>query len=207
MACKAENNVPAVGAREAARGRTISWMQVLTEEDETRPGEVKRFLPRPCLQCDDPPCTKVCPVKATYRNPEGLVAQIYPRCIGCRYCMAACPYTAKLLQLASVRRRRRPGAESGRLGAAQGRRGEVHLLPSPPAARPRAGTRRAAGPGPRATTFPPASRPARRAPWSSATSTIPAARSRGSRGAPAPSGSSRSWAPKPKVDLPDRGRE
>jgi molybdopterin-containing oxidoreductase family iron-sulfur binding subunit len=95
MACKAENNVPAVGAREAGHGRIISWMQVLTEEDEAHPGEVKRFLPRPCLQCDDPPCTKVCPVYATYRNPEGIVAQIYARCIGCRFCMAACPYNAK----------------------------------------------------------------------------------------------------------------
>jgi molybdopterin-containing oxidoreductase family iron-sulfur binding subunit len=47
------------------------------------------------LQCDDPPCTKVCPVYATYRNPEGIVAQIYNRCIGCRFCMAACPYNAK----------------------------------------------------------------------------------------------------------------
>ena len=91
MACKAENNVPAVGAKEAARGRTISWMQVLTEESEER----TRFLPRPCLQCDDPPCTRVCPVYATYRNPEGIVAQIYARCIGCRFCMAACPYNAK----------------------------------------------------------------------------------------------------------------
>lgn len=91
MACKAENNVPAVGAKEAARGRIISWMQVLTEESEER----TRFLPRPCLQCDDPPCIKVCPVYATYRNPEGIIAQIYARCIGCRFCMAACPYNAK----------------------------------------------------------------------------------------------------------------
>jgi molybdopterin-containing oxidoreductase family iron-sulfur binding subunit len=91
MACKAENNIPAVGPREAARGRTISWMHVLREESEDR----VRFLPRPCLQCDDPPCTKVCPVYATYRNPEGIVAQIYARCIGCRFCMAACPYNAK----------------------------------------------------------------------------------------------------------------
>ena len=91
MACKAENNIPAVGATEAGRGRTISWMQVLTEESE----EGVRFLPRPCLHCDDPPCIKVCPVYATYRNPEGIVAQIYPRCIGCRFCMAACPYNAK----------------------------------------------------------------------------------------------------------------
>jgi molybdopterin-containing oxidoreductase family iron-sulfur binding subunit len=94
MACKAENNVPAVGAKEAVRGRIISWMQVLTEEDEAT-GEVKRFLPRPCLHCDDPPCTKVCPVYATYRTPEGIVAQIYARCIGCRFCMAACPFNAK----------------------------------------------------------------------------------------------------------------
>lgn len=95
IACKAENNVPAVGAKEAARGRVISWMQVLTEEDEEHPGGKMRFVPRPCLQCDDPPCTKVCPVYATYRNPEGIVAQIYARCIGCRFCMAACPYNAK----------------------------------------------------------------------------------------------------------------
>ena len=95
MACKAENNVPAVGMKEAVRGRIISWMQVLTEEDEEHSGEVRRFLPRPCLQCDDPPCAKVCPVYATYLNPEGIVTQIYARCIGCRFCMAACPYNAK----------------------------------------------------------------------------------------------------------------
>jgi len=95
MACKAENNVPAVGMKEAVRGRIISWMQVLTEEDEEHSGEVRRFLPRPCLQCDDPPCAKVCPVYATYLDPEGIVAQIYSRCIGCRFCMAACPYNAK----------------------------------------------------------------------------------------------------------------
>jgi len=95
MACKAENNVPAVGAKEANRGRTISWMQVLTEVDEHDPLGKVRFLPRPCLHCDDPPCTRVCPVYATYRNPEGIVAQIYARCIGCRFCMAACPYNAK----------------------------------------------------------------------------------------------------------------
>lgn len=95
MACKAENNVPAVGVNEAKRGRVISWMQVLTETDEEHHASKTRFIPRPCLQCDDPPCTKVCPVYATYRNPEGIVAQIYARCIGCRFCMAACPYNAK----------------------------------------------------------------------------------------------------------------
>jgi molybdopterin-containing oxidoreductase family iron-sulfur binding subunit len=95
LACKAENNVPAVGAPEAARGRIISWMQVLTEGADGHEAGKISFLPRPCLHCDDPPCIKVCPVYATYRNPEGIVAQIFERCIGCRFCMAACPYTAK----------------------------------------------------------------------------------------------------------------
>jgi molybdopterin-containing oxidoreductase family iron-sulfur binding subunit len=95
FACKAENNVPAVGEPEANKQRVISWMQVLTDTEEAHGEEKTRFIPRPCLQCDDPPCTKVCPVYATYRNSEGIVAQIYARCIGCRFCMAACPYNAK----------------------------------------------------------------------------------------------------------------
>ena len=95
FACKAENNVPAVGEPEANKQRVISWMQVLTDSEEVHGEEKTRFIPRPCLQCDDPPCTKVCPVYATYRNSEGIVAQIYGRCIGCRFCMAACPYNAK----------------------------------------------------------------------------------------------------------------
>ena len=49
-----------------------------------------------CQPCDDPPCTSVCPVSATYKNSEGQVAQIYDRCIGCRFCVNACPYTVKL---------------------------------------------------------------------------------------------------------------
>jgi molybdopterin-containing oxidoreductase family iron-sulfur binding subunit len=48
-----------------------------------------------CQHCDRPPCTDVCPTSATYLNPEGIVAQIYPRCIGCRYCTNACPYAVK----------------------------------------------------------------------------------------------------------------
>jgi molybdopterin-containing oxidoreductase family iron-sulfur binding subunit len=47
------------------------------------------------MQCDRPPCTAVCPVRATSLGEEGIVGQIYPRCIGCRYCANACPYTAK----------------------------------------------------------------------------------------------------------------
>jgi molybdopterin-containing oxidoreductase family iron-sulfur binding subunit len=95
VACKAENNVPISTPEEAEGGRVISWMEVMPVIEGEYPHVKARFIPRPCMQCDNPPCTKVCPVYATYRNEEGLVAQIYARCIGCRYCTTACPYTVK----------------------------------------------------------------------------------------------------------------
>jgi Fe-S-cluster-containing dehydrogenase component len=95
VACKVENNVPFASPDEAARGRTISWMELLTNVEGSYPDVHVRYSPTACMHCDHPPCTKVCPTKATYLNPEGLVAQIYPRCIGCRYCTNNCPYTVK----------------------------------------------------------------------------------------------------------------
>ncbi len=55
----------------------------------------KFYLPVQCQQCENPPCTKVCPVEATWQEPDGIVVVDYNWCIGCRYCEAACPYHAR----------------------------------------------------------------------------------------------------------------
>jgi Fe-S-cluster-containing dehydrogenase component len=52
------------------------------------------YLPVHCMQCENPPCVKVCPVNAMWQEPDGIVAIDYDWCIGCRDCMAACPYRA-----------------------------------------------------------------------------------------------------------------
>lgn len=64
-------------------------------DPETVPTKGKYYLPVQCMQCDDPPCVKACPVKATWTEPDGIVVIDYNWCIGCRYCMTACPYWAR----------------------------------------------------------------------------------------------------------------
>ncbi|MFQ6609599.1 MAG: 4Fe-4S dicluster domain-containing protein [Fidelibacterota bacterium] len=94
-ACRMENNIPVVGADVAQEGRTMDWMKIITEYEGEYPNVRITHIPRPCFQCSNPPCVVVCPVHATFVNEDGLVGQVYYRCIGCRYCMNACPYTAK----------------------------------------------------------------------------------------------------------------
>jgi len=64
-------------------------------EADQVPREGHFYFPASCQQCDHSPCEKVCPVGATWKEPDGIVVVDYDWCIGCRYCMAACPYDAR----------------------------------------------------------------------------------------------------------------
>ncbi|MBI3463316.1 MAG: 4Fe-4S dicluster domain-containing protein [Planctomycetes bacterium] len=69
------------------------WIKVFQMQDS--PDTAPYWFPKPCFQCDNPPCTKVCPVDATFKRHDGIVLIDNRRCIGCRFCMAACPYSAR----------------------------------------------------------------------------------------------------------------
>ena len=103
IACAAENNV-SVRPDQTDKERTITWMKLykITNGKEFPHTEVSYF-PRPCMHCDEdgrghhqPSCVSVCVATATkIDHNTGIVSQIYTRCIGCRYCQAACPYGAR----------------------------------------------------------------------------------------------------------------
>jgi Fe-S-cluster-containing dehydrogenase component len=100
-ACVAENNL--------SRDPQIQYIRVLEMDHgdlnlnradhyydaETVPRAGKLYLPVQCMQCDNPPCVRACPVEATWQERDGITVVDYDWCIGCRYCMAACPYWAR----------------------------------------------------------------------------------------------------------------
>lgn len=69
------------------------WIKVFQNRDNAVAGSY--WFPRPCMQCDNTPCAKVCPVGATFKREDGIVLVDQERCIGCRYCIAACPYGSR----------------------------------------------------------------------------------------------------------------
>ncbi len=85
VSCIAENKTPP----------GITYRPVMIWETGEYPNVKLNFLPRPCMQCDEPPCTSVCPVNATWKREDGIVVIDYGKCIGCRYCVMACPYGAR----------------------------------------------------------------------------------------------------------------
>jgi len=96
VACASENNI-SVLYDESDKTRNITWLQIyMITNGKGFPETEVVYIPRPCMQCDNPPCVPVCPATATRKDPNtGTISQIYTRCIGCRYCIAACPYHAR----------------------------------------------------------------------------------------------------------------
>ncbi|MCS6879620.1 MAG: 4Fe-4S dicluster domain-containing protein [Geminicoccaceae bacterium] len=79
-------------AMENSRLPGESWQDVLFYHEGTYPNVKLSWLPRPCMQCENPSCVAVCPTKATYKTEDGVVLVDWDKCIGCKYCMIACPY-------------------------------------------------------------------------------------------------------------------
>jgi len=98
-ACHAVHNVPDFGSPKDE----IKWIwreefpRIFPEENHSYlPQKVRSMRPLVlCNHCTNPPCVRVCPTKATFRREDGIVMMDYHRCIGCRFCMAACPYGAR----------------------------------------------------------------------------------------------------------------
>jgi menaquinone reductase, iron-sulfur cluster-binding subunit len=96
IACAAENNVPPLPQASLRKGITPMLVHKVTNGLDGQ-DEREVFIPMPCMQCEhETPCVSVCPVQAAELDPAtGIVVQMPQRCIGCRYCMAACPYHAR----------------------------------------------------------------------------------------------------------------
>ncbi len=99
VACHTIHNVPDFGNPKDE----VKWIwqepfaAVFPDNHHAYSGQAiqKMRLPVLCNHCSNPPCVRVCPTKATFQRPDGIVMMDYHRCIGCRLCMAACPYGAR----------------------------------------------------------------------------------------------------------------
>lgn len=94
-ACRTENNVAFFGDERY----DIHWIRKARLINKEGGHAVEKPVILLCNHCDKPPCAQVCPVQATYKRHDGIVIVDHHRCIGCRYCMIACPYNARFFNM------------------------------------------------------------------------------------------------------------
>jgi phenylacetyl-CoA:acceptor oxidoreductase subunit 1 len=73
------------------------WRKFDELKEPQAPGRQRLFATRSCMHCDDPPCKMVCPTGATYQRADGIVGINSEKCVGCGYCILACPYDARVI--------------------------------------------------------------------------------------------------------------
>lgn len=106
QACHSIHNVPNIDSKQDVKWLwSAPYEQCFPEQANPYMAEEakKRDYLLLCNHCTEPPCVRVCPTKATYKRPDGIVAMDYHRCIGCRYCMAGCPYGARSFNFSEPR--------------------------------------------------------------------------------------------------------
>jgi molybdopterin-containing oxidoreductase family iron-sulfur binding subunit len=92
---KCQNARKCIGACQGAHHLRPEQYHINTLQMQDSPETAPYFMPKPCQHCDNPPCVSVCPVDATFKRGDGPVLIDNERCIGCRFCIAACPYSAR----------------------------------------------------------------------------------------------------------------